>query len=72
MIEEIKSCSDMMKKHFNKEYYWNINCHITGKVRGSVHRDCNINVKLNRKISAVFHNLIIYDSYYLIIILYKN
>ena len=22
-------------------------CHITGKYEGSVHRDCNINVKLN-------------------------
>ena len=22
-------------------------CHITGKYRGSAHRDCNINVKLN-------------------------
>ena len=32
-------------------------CHITGKYKGSTHRDCNINLKLNRKISTVFHNL---------------
>ena len=32
-------------------------CHINGKHRGSAHRDCNINVKLNHKISVVFHNL---------------
>ena len=32
-------------------------CHITGKYRGSAHRDCNINVKLNHKIPVVFHNL---------------
>ena len=38
-------------------------CHITGKYRGSVHRDCNINVKLNRKIPAVFYNLRTYDSH---------
>ena len=36
-------------------------CHITGKHRGSAHRDCNINVKLNHKISVVFHNLKKYD-----------
>ena len=29
-------------------------CHITGKYRGSAHRDCNSNVKLNHKISVVF------------------
>ena len=38
-------------------------CHITGKYRGSAHRDCNINVKLNHKIPVVFHNLKNYDSH---------
>ena len=37
-------------------------CHITGKYRGSVHRDCNINIKLNHKIPIVFHDLKYYDS----------
>ena len=37
-------------------------CHITGKYRGSAHRDCNINVKLNHKIILVFYNLENYDS----------
>ena len=37
--------------------------HITGKYRGSIHRDCNINVKLNHKIPVVFHNLKNYDSH---------
>ena len=32
-------------------------CHIIGKDRGSAHRDRNINVKLNHKISVAFHNL---------------
>ena len=27
-------------------------CHITEKYRGSVHRDCNINIKLNHQISC--------------------
>ena len=30
---------------------------MTGKYRGSAHRGCNINVKLNHKIPVVFHNL---------------
>ena len=32
-------------------------CHITVKYRGSAHRDCTINVKLNHKIPILFHNL---------------
>ena len=32
-------------------------CHVTGKYRGSTHRDCNIKVKLIHKIPVVFHNL---------------
>ena len=38
-------------------------CHITKKYRGSAHRDCNVNIKLNHKISVVFHNLKNYDSH---------
>ena len=38
-------------------------CHITQKYRGSAHRDCNINLKLNQKIPIVFHNLKNYDSH---------
>ena len=38
-------------------------CHITGKYRSSVHRDCNINLKLNHKTPIVFHNLKNYDSH---------
>ena len=36
---------------------------MTGKYRRSGHRDCNINVKLNHKIPAVYHNLKNYDSH---------
>ena len=37
-------------------------CHITGKQRGSTHRDCNVNLKINHKIPVVFHSLKKYDS----------
>ena len=36
-------------------------CHITGKYRGSVHRDCNINARLNYKTPVVFRSLKVYD-----------
>ena len=32
-------------------------CHITAKYRGFIHRDRNVNLKLNQKIPVVFHNL---------------
>ena len=38
-------------------------CHINEKYRGSAHRDCNINLRLNLKIRIVFHNLKSYDSH---------
>ena len=91
MIKESKYCSEVMKKHFNKELvmpkkdnenfksstkYWicdndyidndvkvRVHCHITGKYKGSLHRDCNINLKLNHRIPLVFHNLKIFDSH---------
>ena len=87
MIKESKYCSDVMKKHFNKDNEdfddstkcWicdndfididvkvRDHCHITGKYRGSAHRDCNINVKLNYKIPVVIHNLKYYESHLII------
>ena len=38
-------------------------CHITRKYSGSVHRDCDVKVKVNHKISVTFHNLKNYDSH---------
>ena len=38
-------------------------CHITGNYRGSAHRVCNINHKLDHKIPIIFHNLKDYDSH---------
>ena len=38
-------------------------CPITGKSRGSSHRNCNNKVKLNHKIPIVFHNLNNFNSH---------
>ena len=38
-------------------------CHITGKHRGSAHWSCNINLKLTKKGSVIFHNLRGYYSH---------
>ena len=41
-------------------------CHITGKYRGAAYWSCNINLKLTKKIPAIFHNLRGYDSHLII------
>ena len=38
-------------------------CHITGKYKGSAHWSCSINLKLTKKITAIFHNLRGYDNH---------
>ena len=66
----------VVTKRDNKDKYWicdhvyvesdvkvRDHCHITGKYRGSTHKDCNVNVNLNHKIPIVLHNLKSYDSH---------
>ena len=36
--------------------------HVTGKYRGSSHWNCNINLKLSKKIPVLFHNLKEHES----------
>ena len=38
-------------------------CHMTGKYRDAAHWSCNINLKISKKLVAIFHNLRGYDSH---------
>ena len=38
-------------------------CHVIGKCRGSARWRCNVYLKLNKKVSVIFHNLKGYDSH---------
>ena len=43
-------------------------CHFTGEYRGAAHKSCNLKLKINpgkTKIPVVFHNLIGYDSHFI-------
>ena len=41
-------------------------CHFTGKYRGATHNICNMNYKISKNISFVFHNGSTYDYHFII------
>ena len=38
-------------------------CQITGEYKSAAHWSCNVNLKLTKKVSVIFHNLKGYDSH---------
>ena len=40
--------------------------HVTRKYRGASHWSCNVNLKMNKKVPVIFHNLKGYDSHLII------
>ena len=38
-------------------------CHISEKYRGAAHWNCNVNLKISKKLPVIFHNLRGYDSH---------
>ena len=62
-FENSSKCGICDNSYFGGDIKVRDHCHISGKYRGYVHRDWNINFKLNHKDSVVFHNLKYYDSH---------
>ena len=53
-------CSKLIKNSDDKE---SDHCHSSVKYRGVAHWSCNINFKITKKVSVIFHNLKRYDSH---------
>ena len=53
-------CGKLVEKTDNKV---RDHCHITGKYRAAAHYSCNINLKIRKNFSVIFHNLKGYDSH---------
>ena len=62
LFEQSSSCWICNKLIDNDEEKVRDHCHLTGKFRGAVHWDCNINFHFTNTVPAIFHNLRGYDS----------
>ena len=71
LFQQSNSCWICKKIIYNDDEKVRGHCHITGKLRGSAHWDCNINFQLTKKIPVIFHNLKSYDSHLIFSELYK-
>ena len=58
-------CYICYKKYSAKDIRVRDHCQITGKYRGSVHQDRNINYRLTDNIHVIFHNFKGYDSHFI-------
>ena len=71
LIQQSNSCWICKKLVDNQDEKVRDHFHITGKLRGTVHRDYNINFQLTKKIPVIFHNLKVYDSHLIFSELHK-
>ena len=64
-FQKADKCHICEKKYNKKDVKVRDHCHVTGKYRGSAHKDCNLNFALTGKIPVIFHNLRGYDSHFI-------
>ena len=57
LFQKSNSCWICKKLNDNDEEKLRDRCHVTGKFRGTAHRNCNINFQLTKKVPAIFRNL---------------
>ena len=63
LFQQSNSCWIWKKLINNNDEKVRDHCHITGKFRGALHWDCNINFQLTKRIPIIFHNLKRHDSH---------
>ena len=64
-FQKADECHICNKKYNGTDVRVRDHCHITGKYRGSAHKDCNLNFQISDKIPVIFHNLRGYDSHFI-------
>ena len=65
LFQESSNCWICKKLINNDDEKLRDHCHVTGKFRGAVHWNCNINFQLTKKVPVIFHNLKGYDSHFI-------
>ena len=62
-FKKFTKCQICDKDYIDNDVKVKDHCRITGKYRGSAHRDWNTNRRINQKIPVVFHYLKNHDSH---------
>ena len=57
---------DLWQIAYNDNVKVRDHCHVTGKYRRAAHGNCNVNLKLTKKVPVVIHNLGGYDTHLII------
>ena len=67
-FKTMDGCHICGEKYTDKDVRVGDHFHITGKFRGSAHRECNLKLRIKPediKIPIIFHNLRGYDSHFI-------